>query len=480
MSDLHSIEIEQSLIGSILLQNNLFSLVDDKIKSGDFFEGIHSELWDICGSLIRMGKRANPLTVTAFLPADLKIGEMNAKQYVARLAAAGAIPNEVVQLAETVRDLSDCRRMQALFQEGLEVLGSPSPDPDLIAGGAFDALDAITTARTVQDSPSLSLGQSVVRSVDASAKAYQNDGTLSGLSYGLRDLDTKTGGLHKGELTLLAGRPGMMKSGVALNFARSLCSETVDDQGVVRSAAKGMFFSLEMGDVLLTQRLMSDMIFSRGHEVPYSRIRRGAISEIEFGYITTAGTTLAKLPLLIEQRGGIGLSEIGSKARRLKRTSGLDFVIVDYLQLMGVADRYRGNRVNEVSELSLGLLKIAKDLDIAMIALCQLNRGVESREDKRPGLADLRESGSLEQDASVVMMLYREAYYLQNKEPRAGTPEYETWQNNMVRCINVLKIQIEKNRNGPTGEIECYVNPAVNAVRDLTDQSMPYQEGTSF
>jgi replicative DNA helicase len=273
----------------------------------------------------------------------------------------------------------------------------------------------------------------------------------------------------------------MMKTGVALNFARSLCSETVDDQGVMRPAAKGIFFSLEMGDILLSQRLMSDMIFSHGHEVPYSRIRRGAISEMEFGHITTAATALAKLPLRIEQQGGIGISQVGSKARRLKRTSGLDFVIVDYLQLMGVADRYRGNRVNEVTELSIGLLKIAKDLDIAMIALCQLNRGVESREDKRPGLADLRESGSLEQDASVVMMLYREAYYLQNKEPRPGTPEYETWQNNMVRCINVLKIQIEKNRNGPTGEIECYVNPAVNAVRDLAmDQSLPDRGGYAF
>jgi len=468
MIEPHSIAMEQQLLGACLINNQVYGLCESIVSPESYFEPIHTTIWQTMGQLITLGKVASPVTLQAFLPTGMKIGTMTLGQYLAQLAAQSTTIVNCRDFARNIRDLSDIR---ALRNVGNEILIAQTTDADELSTWAIDQIDTIASARFTQDSPSLTLAASVVRAVDAAAKAYQNDGAVTGMSYGLRDLDIKTGGLHRGELTLLAGRPGMMKTGVALNFCRSLCSEHIDEQTgeVLNPGYRGIFFSLEMGDILLSQRLMSDMIFgqARSREVPYSRIRKGVISETEFGYLTSAGLALAKLPLQIEQQGGMNLAQVGAKARQQKRKGGLDFIIVDYLQLMGVADRYRGNRVSEVSELSSGLLKLAKDLDVAMLALCQLNRGVENREDKRPSLADLRESGSLEQDASLVIMLYRKAYYLQNKEPKPGTPEYEQWQTDMIECWNKLNIQIEKNRSGPVGMVEAYVNPAVNAVRDL-------------
>lgn len=467
VEDLHSIEAEQSLVGACLLNNVVYGLCESIIDPDSFYEPIHGEIWQTIGQLVSAGKIANPVTLQGFLPADMPVmPNMSLKQYLARLAAEATTIINARDYAWSVRNFSDRRKMQDL---GRELLETRIPDPDHVGSRAFDILDAILSARRPQDSPSLTIRASVVRSVEAAAKAYQNNGALTGMSYGLRDMDAKTGGLHKGELTLLAGRPGMMKTGLALNMVRSLCS----------AGYHGIFFSLEMGDVLLTQRLMSDMIFGQSQtiELPYSKIRRGQITEREFDYIRDAADALSLLPLQIEQQGGIGLSEIGTRARRRQRKEGLDFVVVDYIGLMGVADRYRGNRVSEIAELSAGLVKLAKDLDVAALVLCQLSRGVESREDKRPRLSDLRESGSLEQDASVVIMLYREAYYLQTKEPRSGTTDHAVWQADMLRCWNKIDIQIEKNRNGPVGTIAAYVNPGCNAVRDLSvDQSLPMED----
>lgn len=464
IEDLHSIEAEQCILGCILVNNVAYGMVSGIIDGDSFYEPIHGEIWTVAAQLISVGKLVDPITIRAFLPQEMPLAEgMTLRQYLARLAAESTTIINAVDYAWSVRNFSDARKMQAL---GRDMMENRISDPDAIGSIAADTLDAILSARVVQESPSLSMGASVARSVDAAAKAYQKDGALSGMSYGLRDLDVKTGGLNRGELTLLAGRPGMMKTGLALNFVRSLCEQE----------RKGIFFSLEMGDVLLTQRMMSDMIFgqSRTAELPYSRMRRGDFTETEFGLITNAALNLAKFPLRIEQQGGASLADIGTRARRQQRKDGLDFFVVDYIGLMGVADRYRGNRVSEIAELSAGLVKLAKDLNVAALVLCQLSRGVESREDKRPRLSDLRESGALEQDASVVIMLYREAYYLAAREPKPGTSGYDVWQMDMLRCWNKLSIQIEKNRNGPTGSIEAFVNPAVNAVRDLAFDQSPY------
>lgn len=450
----HNIEAEQNLLGALLINNDAYHRVEKIVEARHFFEPIHRNTFEIIGHLISAGKLASPVTLRQFLPADMKIGEMGAREYLARLAAEAVTIINAPDFARLIRDLSDHRDLDLLARSVIEQDGTA--DPSDLASWIIDQADGIVASRSIAQAPSLTLGASVVRAVDAAAKAYQSDGAITGMSYGLRDLDWKTSGLQRGELTIIAGRPGMMKTGLALNVTRILC----------QAERKGIFFSLEMGDESLSRRLMSDMIFDT-HELPHFKIKSGRFDEREFQHITDAALRLKDLPLRIEQQTGVTLSQMAARARQMKRRQGLDFMVVDHMGHVMASDRYAGNKVNEIGEVSTGLLRLARELDIGMIALCQLNRGVESREDKRPNLSDLRASGNIEEDAATVMMVYREAYYLTNREPRAGTPEYETWQTRMVECWNKLNIIIEKQRDGSTGSIEVFVDVKCNAVRNV-------------
>lgn len=448
----HSVEIEQNLIGSVLMTNSIFALVQDKVSPADYFEPLHGELWDICSKLIGMGKNASPLTVTAFLPADVKIGPLSIKQYVARLAASGGIANDAVQWADMIRDLADRRAMQGVASE----LGKAgSGDPAEVAGWAIETLDAIVAARTVTGVPSLSLEQSVSRAMDAAANAYQRNGAISGLSTGLRDLDRKLLGFQRGELVVMGARPGQGKSCVALCVSRNMASQ----------GYKGIFYSLEMGDVQLSQRILTDEAYDHV-DVAYNKLRSGRFKENDFSKLQDAAMRLQKLPMRIEQQPAMTLGQIAARARQEKRRKGLDFFVIDYLGLMKSSARYAGNRTNEIGELTSGIRALAKELDCAALVLCQLNRGVEGREDKRPGMGDIRESGSIEQDADVVIMIYREAYYLERKEPPAGSAEHLVWTENMARCLNEMNLIVEKNRMGPIGNVKVYCDVASNAIRD--------------
>lgn len=447
----HDIEIEQILIGTLLMDNRHFEAIGAKVIAADLFEPVHGEIFDICAKLIGVGKRANPMTVAQFLPADMKIGELSIRKYLARLVAAGAIPNEIAQIIDLVRDSSDRRSLEGV---AIELGKAGSADPGEVAGWAIEALDGIVAARGVTGTPSVDMAGAAVRAVDAIAKAYQSDGALTGMSFGLRDLDRKTSGLAKGELTVLAGRPGQGKTLLALCFARSLCEE----------GRRGLFFSLEMGDVSLSRRMIADLIFDR-REVPHFRMKSGKVTEEDFAAIRDAAVKMGELPLRIEQQSGLTVSTIAARARQMKRKGGLDFVIVDHMGHVQASDRYRGSKVNEVGEISSGLLRMARELDIAVVALSQLSRAVESRDNKRPTMSDLRDSGNVEQDAATVLLLYREAYYLQNAEPKAGTAEYEVWLAKMDACLHDLEIVIGKQRDGSTGSVRAYVDVACNAVR---------------
>lgn len=450
----HDIVIEQELLGCILLYNESYQWVSEIVRAEHFFEGVHSEIFDICAKLIGIGRVANPITLKSYLPEDYLILEgMNVSQYMAKLAASATTIINVRDYATIVRDLADYRAIINVAETAMAPKTGEINPVDL-ATEAIDRLDAIVAERTIGQVPSLTLGASVVRAVDAAAKAFQTDGAITGMSYGLSDLDWKTSGLQRGELTIIAGRPGMMKTGLALNVTRALC----------QAERKGIFFSLEMGDESLSRRLMSDMIFDT-YELPHFKIKSGRFAEKEFEYIQDAAKRLQDLPLRIEQQTGVTLSQMSARARQMKRRQGLDFMVVDHMGHVMASDRYAGNKVNEIGEVSTGLLRLARELDIGMIALCQLNRGVESREDKRPNLSDLRASGNIEEDAAVVMMVYREAYYLSNREPRAGTPEYQMWQIRIEECWNKLNIIIEKQRDGSTGSIEVFVDVKCNAVR---------------
>jgi len=448
-----TVQVEQALIGALLLRNDLLPLIAKKVTEEHFAEPIHAQIFDICEKLISAGKLANALTIKPLLPADVQlVQDVTLSQYVARLMAAGATASEAPHLAGMVRDLSDKRLILDVCNE----LARPGDaDPAEIAAWGIEQLDGIVASRNTQQMPSLTLGDSVMRAIDAAASAYERDGAISGMSYGLRDLDRKTSGLQRGELTILAGRPGMMKSGLALNMARALC----------QGGHRGIYFSLEMGDVSLSRRLISDAVFDE-REIPYFKMRSGRFKEDEFEAMRRAGQTLEELPLRIEQQTGLTLSQIASRARQMKQRGGLDFIMVDHMGLVAASDRYRGNKVNEVGEVSSGLMRLSREMDIGVIALAQLNRGVESRDDKRPNLSDLRASGNIEEDAAMVMMVYRESYYLQNREPKPDSPEYAIWQDQMARCLNTLDILIEKSREGSTGGVKVFVDVPCNAVRD--------------
>jgi replicative DNA helicase len=309
--------------------------------------------------------------------------------------------------------------------------------------------------------------QAMKIALDMAANAYRRDGKLSGIATGLRDLDARMGGLQHSDLIIVAGRPGMGKTAlatnIAYNIARAHQSELQPD-GTMKTVNGGIvgFFSCEMSAEQLATRILAEQT-----GIASSSIRRGGITESEFEKIRDHTIELENLPLYVDETGGLSISQLTARARRLKRQKGLDVLIVDYIQLLQGSGKRSDNRVQEVTEITTSLKALAKELNVPIIALSQLSRQVESRDDKRPQLADLRESGSIEQDADVVMFVFREEYYLQNKEPRIGTPEYEKWQLDMSLVHGKAEVIIGKQRHGPTGTVELQFEGQFTRFSDL-------------
>lgn len=454
----HSIEAEQCILGAILMNNEAFGPVSGIIDAAHFYEPAHQQIFDTCAKLIGAGRLANPLTLRTFLPADVTILGMSLGVYLARLCAEGTTIINAPDYARTIRDLADLRTVMSI---GRGLADSSAVTPDDAAAEAVEALDTILSARTLSASPVVSMRQAMARAVDATAKAYQAEGRMTGITWGLRDLDHKTLGLQRSESAILAGRPGMGKTALAICIARS----------AGESGERGLFASLEMDDVSLMQRAMSDVCYDK-RPVSYHAMRAGRLTELQFNDMVAAGEHLAKLPVVIDQRPGLTVAQIASRARQMKRRDGLDFLIVDHIHLVRASDRYAGRRVEEVGEISAGLKALAKELDIAVVGLCQLSRQVEQRDDKRPTMADLRWSGEIEQDADLIVMLYREQYYLQNREPKPGSEEYMTWERAMEAAHNKLEIGIEKARNGPTGRVTLHCSIENNAIRDMAPDAV--------
>jgi replicative DNA helicase len=453
MSEYHSIESEQQLLGAVLMNNTAFSVVDDIVESKHFFEPIHRDIWEVCASLIRMGKLCSPLTLKTFLPADVKIGSMDLREYVALLAAEATTIVNAPDFARLIRDMADRR---TIIEVGTELTQSREADNLALSAWAVDYLDGIVAAQSMSGAPALNMDQAVVRAIDAAAAAFQRDGKPRGLPYGLRALDDRTLGAMPGDLVVIAGRPGMGKTAFALSVLRN---QALD-------ANRCLFVSLEMGDVALTTRMISDQIWRPNRRLSYWQISSGKFREERFREITDAGRELAALPIRIEQQPGLTVAQIGARARQYKRRHGLKALFVDHLGLVKPSGRYSGNKVNETGEITMGLKSLAKELGIPVYLLCQINRGVEQREDKRPSLSDLRNSGDIEQDADTVLILYRPAYYLAKREPAAGSAEFIIWSDEMNKVESRLDVAIEKQRSGPVGTVRLHCDIACNAVRD--------------
>jgi replicative DNA helicase len=315
----------------------------------------------------------------------------------------------------------------------------------------------------------------LLSAIDMASAAYKRDGHLSGLATGLDDLDRLMGGLQPSDLVILAGRPAMGKTALATNMAFNIARSwegEVQPDGSMKTVNGGIvgFFSLEMSSEQLATRIVAEQ-----SEVPSADIRRGKISEQQFARIVDAAREMQRIPLYVDQTGGLSVGQLAARARRLKRQRGLDLLIVDYLQLLvGSSRRASENRVQEITEITTTLKALAKELAVPILALSQLSRQVENRDDKRPQLADLRESGSIEQDADVVMFVFREEYYLKNKEPKPGTIDHQQWQDAMSTVHGVAEVIIGKQRHGPTGTVQLHFEDSLTKFSNLArDGALP-------
>jgi replicative DNA helicase len=450
----HNLEAEQALLGAILINNDAFDRVSDFLRSEHFVEEIHRRIFEIAGSLIRAGKLATPVTLKTFL-GDHDIGGVTVPQYLARLASEATTIINASDYGRSVYDLSMRRELISIGEDVVNVAYDAPVDSSpreqieeaerrlyqMAEAGRYDGgfqrfSDALKTA------------------VDMAARAYERDGSLSGIATGLTDLDRYMGGLQASDLVILAGRPGMGKTAlatnIAFNIAKAYESRTRPD-GTVETTNGGIvgFFSLEMSAEQLATRIIAEQ-----SAVASYKIRRGDITEADFHHVADAVREMQQIPFYIDQTGGVSIAQLTARARRLKRQRGLDLLVVDYLQLLAGSKNRSENRVQELTEITTGLKALAKELNIPILACSQLSRQVEQRDDKRPQLSDLRESGSIEQDADVVMFVYREEYYLKNKEPRPGTEEHIAWMAQMETAHGRAEVIIGKQRHGPTGTIE--------------------------
>jgi replicative DNA helicase len=465
----HNIEAEQSLLGAILVNNDAFYRVSDFLEPKHFFEPIHQTIYDTAGSLIRMGKVATPVTLKTFLPADIDLGGLTVGQYLARLAAEATTIINAQDYGRTIYDLSLRRDLIGIGEDMVNVAYEAPVDfaPRVQIEDAERKLyELAETGR--YDGGFQKFSQALTTAIDLAANAYKRDGKLSGIATGLRDLDTKMGGLQHSDLIIVAGRPGMGKTAlstnIAYNVARAYQGEVQAD-GTMKAVNGGIvgFFSCEMSAEQLATRIIAERT-----GIPSSTIRRGGITESDFEKIRDYSIELQSLPFYIDETGGLSIAQLTARARRLKRQKGLDLLVIDYIQLLQGSSKRSDNRVQEITEITTSLKALAKELNVPVIALSQLSRQVESRDDKRPQLSDLRESGSIEQDADVVIFVYREEYYLANKEPRAGTPEYEKWQLDMSLVHGKAEVIIGKQRHGPTGTVELHFDASVTRFGDLT------------
>lgn len=471
----HNIEAEQSLLGAILVNNDAFYRVSDFLEAKHFFEPIHQLIFDTAASLIRAGKIATPVTLKTFVPADTDLGGITVAQYLARLAAEATTIINAQDYGRTVYDLSIRRELIRVGEDMVNVAFDAPVDfaPRAQIEDAEKKLyELAETGRYDGGFQKFSLA--LKTAVDMAANAYQRDGSLSGIATGLRSLDVKMGGLQQSDLIIVAGRPGMGKTALATNIAYNIAKAHADElqpDGTRKTVNGGVvgFFSCEMSAEQLATRILAEQT-----GIASSTIRRGGITESEFEVIKNHTIELEHLPLFVDETGGLSISQLTARARRLKRQKGLDLIVVDYIQLLQGSGKRSDNRVQEVTEITTSLKALAKELNVPVVALSQLSRQVESRDDKRPQLSDLRESGSIEQDADVVLFVYREEYYLQNKEPRIGTPEYEKWQLDMAMVHGKAEVIIAKQRHGPTGTVALQFEANVTRFGDpANDDQLP-------
>ncbi|MDH3702042.1 MAG: replicative DNA helicase [Alphaproteobacteria bacterium] len=475
----HNTEIEAALLGAILTNNRAYDRIGDFLRAEHFFEPVHGRIYAAAEKLIEQGQVASPLTLKYFFEKDEALADVGGGQYLFDVAASVVTVINAADYGKTIHDLH-LRRQLILLGEDM-VNDAYEPDIETPANEQievseqklYDLANTGELERTV-----VGLGDAVKMAVDSAEEAFRRDSHIIGITTGLKDLDHKLGGLHSSDLLILAGRPSMGKTALATNIAFNAASafkQTTDEDG--RTHTDGghvLFFSLEMSAEQLAARILSEQA-----EISSDAIRRGDITGEDFDRLVVASQKLSALPLYIDDTPALTISGLRTRARRLKRQQKLHLIVVDYLQLLqGAPGKRSENRVQEISEITRGLKTLAKELEVPVLALSQLSRQVENREDKRPQLSDLRESGSIEQDSDVVMFIFREEYYLEKAQPLHGLEEAQDkfsnraqhWAERLEQVRNTASVIIAKQRHGPVGTIDLFFDGKFTRFADLDRQ----------
>ncbi|MEO7815305.1 MAG: replicative DNA helicase [Sphingomicrobium sp.] len=477
----HNIEAEAALLGALMIDNRLVEDVQLKLRSDHYFEPLHGRIYDAILRMTDKNMVANPVTLRPMFEADEAMREVGGPAYLAQLTGSGAAIIGARDFAQQIYDLALLRSLVAVGRDMVE--------------GALDTSEEVAPLSQIEraegelyrvaeqgggEGKVKSFGEATKLAIEQAERALNSGGHLSGVTTGIDGINSKIGGLHRSDLLILAGRPGMGKSSLATNMAFAAAQRFVRDQedGIEPAKSAGApvaIFSLEMSADQLATRILSEE-----SGISSENLRMGKISQQEFRQLARAAADLQTLPLYIDDTPGLTIAALRTRARRLKRQKGIGMVVIDYLQLLQGSGRSSSdNRVQEISEISRGLKQLAKELDLPVIALSQLSRAVEQREDKRPQLSDLRESGSIEQDADIVMFIYREDYYVAAREPKRPMDgddakvfeAYEQWQRDMERVYGTAELLVAKQRHGATGKVKMKFDSRITKFSDLADDS---------
>lgn len=444
----HNLEAEQALLGAILFDNETMNRITQLLKEQHFYDPVHGRIFATCQDMIAAGQLADGVTLKEKFAKDGGIKEIGGALYLMKLLEnAAPLSTHAASYAELIYDLALRRSLIRVGGEITSLAENPPEDKDAkdiieeAEKTLFTLAEAGTQNRGFQD-----FKTALTASINVATAAKNRGSDVSGIASGFRDLDHLLGGLHGSDLLILAGRPSMGKTALALNIAMNVAraKQKGVEAGEEHFGGTVGFFSLEMSGEQLATRILSDFA-----EIESHKIRQGKITTDEYTRLADSAMMLQTLPLHVDETGGISIAHLHNRARRLKRSpSGLDFIVVDYLQLVTASGKVDG-RVQEVSQITQGLKALAKDLNVPVLALSQLSRQVESRDDKRPQLSDLRESGSIEQDADIVMFVFREEYYLARAEPEQNTEDWIKWRAKLDSVANRAELIIGKNRHGP-------------------------------
>ena len=440
----NNIEAEQAVIGSILASNEIYDEIGLIVNYSKFFDPIHQKIFAAIENLISKGMLANPITLKNYFENDNNLADLDGHEYLVKVTKFSTSLRQSIEYAKIIYDMYVRRELIKISESTID--NAKNKNIELPGAKIIEESEKLLFDLAEKGSSGSALvkfDEALQYTIEMASNAFKNEEGIVGVPTGLTALDERLGGLHKSDLIIIAGRPSMGKTALATNIAFH-AAKKLQEKELKSSVA---FFSLEMSSEQLSTRILAEQSRIKSND-----IRRGKVSEEQFDKFIETSKNISELPLYIDETPAISIAAVSNRARRIKRLFGLDLVVVDYIQLM-TANNYREGRVQEISEITQGLKALAKELSVPVLALSQLSRQVEQRDNKKPQLSDLRESGSIEQDADVVMFVYRESYYLENKEPRPATVEHAEWQAKMNEVSNLAEIIIGKQRHGPTGNI---------------------------